>query len=142
MLESLAAHRRLALAQDVAVEIATFGQRIRELADLLQNSKQARIWIVMLAEALPDRETARLISELRELGLRATTIFVNRVLFAKKGAGECRRCFTARQWQLLTLAKLKRQHGRSGMYVVRDFGMEIAGKQALRSFTAELWRIA
>ena len=142
MLKSLAAHRRLALAQDVAVEIATFGQRIRELADLLQNSKQARIWIVMLAEALPDRETARLISELRELGLRATTIFVNRVLFAKKGARECRRCFTTRQWQLLTLAKLKRQHGRSGMYVVRDFGMEIAGKQALRSFTAELWRIA
>jgi arsenite-transporting ATPase len=141
LLKSLAAHRRLALARDVAVEIATLGQRIRELADLLKNSKQARIWIVMLAEALPDRETERLIGDLRELGLRATTIFVNRVRFAK-AAGECRRCFTARQWQLLTLAKLKRQHGRNDMYVVRDFAEEIAGKKALRSFTRELWRIA
>jgi arsenite-transporting ATPase len=41
LLKTLAAHRTLALAQDVAVEIAAFGQRVRELAALLKHSHGA-----------------------------------------------------------------------------------------------------
>ncbi|HEY2170904.1 MAG TPA: TRC40/GET3/ArsA family transport-energizing ATPase [Candidatus Angelobacter sp.] len=48
LLKSLAAHRTLALAQDVAVELAGLGQRVRKLLELMRDPKQSRAWAVML----------------------------------------------------------------------------------------------
>jgi arsenite-transporting ATPase len=141
LLKSLAAHRKLALARDVAVEIARVSQRVRKLASLLKNEKGARVWPVMLPEPMPDRETARLLSTLRALGTHPAPLFVNRVLFADDVRG-CRRCARARRWQMATLAALrKRQRGRE-IFVIRNFPDEIAGARALRSFTRELWQVA
>jgi len=139
LLKTLAAHRTLALAQDVAVEIAAFGQRVRELAALLQDSKRAQVWTVMLAEPLPDRETERLREQLASLKMGAGPLVVNRVLFAAD-VGKCRRCQRARSWQLATLARMQRRLGHTELYVIRNFAEEIAGKQGLRRLTAELWQ--
>jgi arsenite-transporting ATPase len=141
LLKTLAAHRTLALAQDVAVEIAAFGQRIRELAALLKDKQRARVWTVMLPESLPDRETDRLRKSLAELGLPPGPLLINRVLFAKD-VGNCHRCRRARQWQLATLARLQRRRGLSRVYVLKDFAAEIAGEQGLRTLTADLWQPA
>jgi arsenite-transporting ATPase len=139
LLKTLAAHRTLALAQDVAVEIAVFGQRVRELAALLQNARHTRLWIVMLPEPLPDRETDRLLKDLAALKMAMGPLLVNRVLFAED-AKNCRRCQRARQWQLATLARLRRRH--QTIYVARNFSGEIAGARTLGRFTAELWQAA
>ena len=139
LLKTLAAHRTLALAQDVAVEIAAFGQRVRELAALLQDSRRARVCTVMLPEPLPDRETQRLLRILDSLALAGGPLLVNRVLFPAdvKNCGRCRR---ARNWQLATLARLRTQH--SEIYVLKDFDSELAGRRGLRRLTAELWQPA
>jgi hypothetical protein len=55
--------------------------------------------------------------------------------------GHCRRCTRARDWQLATLAKLRRRYREAEVCVVRNFPDEIAGKNALRLFTGELWRV-
>jgi anion-transporting ArsA/GET3 family ATPase len=95
----------------------------------------------MLPEALPDRQTERLIAELSKLRLSTAAIFVNRVLF-KDDVGRCRRCSRTRQWQLSTLGKLSARYSQIPLYVVRNFANEIAGKRALRAFVGELWRLA
>jgi len=139
LLKTLAAHRTLALAQDVAVEIAAFGQRVRELAALLKDSQRARVWTVMLAEPLPDRETERLRKQLAGLGMATGPLLVNRVLFAAD-LGTCPRCRRARQWQLATLARLQGGSDFADIYVLKNFAAEIAGKQGLRRMTAKLWQ--
>jgi arsenite-transporting ATPase len=141
LLKTLAAHRTLALAQDVAVEIAAFGQRVRELASLLQDSQRARVWTVMLPEPLPDRETERLRQHLAGLGMAGGPLLVNRVLFPGD-VGNCRRCRRSRAWQLATLARLRRRGDFAEVYVLKNFAQEIAGKSGLRSLTAELWQPA
>ncbi|MBI2677185.1 MAG: ArsA family ATPase [Candidatus Koribacter versatilis] len=141
LLKSLAPHRTLPLAREVAVEVATIGQRVRELAQILRDPKRARLWVVMLAEPLPDRETRRLLAALEELKVAPAAIFVNRVLFPEDVQG-CRRGESARAWQLATLARMRTLGKAAELFVVRDFGREIQGKQALASFTRELWRMA
>jgi arsenite-transporting ATPase len=141
LLKTLAAHRTLALAQDVAVEIAAFGQRVRELAALLQDGQRARVWTVMLPEPLPDRESERLRQQLAALGMAGGPLLVNRVLF-RADVGKCRRCRRARQWQLATVARLQAQGDFAEIYVLRNFVAEIAGKRGLLSLTAELWQPA
>jgi arsenite/tail-anchored protein-transporting ATPase len=141
LLKTLAAHRTLALAQDAAVQIAGVGQRARELTKVLEDCEATNLHIVMLAEPLPDRETERLLSDLRELKLTPSSLFVNRVLFAED-VGDCRRCRRAMDWQHTRLAKLKERHSVPSVYVVRDFSHEISGKAGLRSFTGELWQLA
>ena len=61
LLKTLAHHRTLPLARDAAVEIATVSQRVRELAATITDAKRSQVWVVMLAEPLPDRETRRLL---------------------------------------------------------------------------------
>lgn len=139
LLKSLAAHRTLPLAQDVAVEIASVGQRVRELVSMLQDARRTRIWPVMLAEPLPDRETARLLRDLEGIPVHAAPLFVNRVIFAED-AGRCPRCRRRHAWHMAMLDKLRRR-GRP-LYVARDFLDEIAGRPALENFTAELWQVA
>jgi arsenite/tail-anchored protein-transporting ATPase len=141
LLKTLAAHRTLALARDVAVDVAEFGQRARELALWLADKKRASLWTVMLPEALPDRETERLLRELRALQLPIAGLFVNRVLFPQNAA-PCPRCRRARLWQLSTLQKLRGQEAGVKIFLVRNFPAEIAGKSGLLSFTSELWQFA
>jgi arsenite-transporting ATPase len=137
LLRALAPHRELPLAQDVAVEIARISQRVRSLAAMLKDGKRSRLWPVMLAEPLPDRQTERLLAEIAQLGGHSGPTFVNRLIFEEDIAG-CRRCEVARQWQLATLNRLADRH--VPFFVVRNMPREIAGNAALQSFTRELWQ--
>ena len=141
LLKSLAHHRTLALARDAGVKIAELGKNVRDLSDFLKNPRQTRVYTVMLPEALPDRQTERLIAALSKLRLSTAAIFVNRVLF-KTDVGGCRRCMRRHQWQLRTLGKLSARYPQIPLYLVRDFAHEIAGKRALRAFVGELWQLA
>ena len=142
LLKSLAPHRRMSLARDVAVQIATLSQRVRELAGMLKSGDagNSRVIPVMLAEPLPDRETARLLRSLGDLGISTPELFVNRVLFAQD-VRNCRRCRLARAWQMATLNAIRKQHRDKKIYVVRNRVREIAGTSELKSFTRELWQI-
>ena len=142
LLKSLAAHRTLALAQDVAVELAGLGQRVRKLLEMMR--QESRAWAVMLPEPVPDRQTQRLLAAVKELGIEIDSLFVNRVLlepalFEKKTG--CKHCRRAQQWQLATLQSLQQKYGRHRLYLVRDFPAEIAGAAKLKQFTGELWQI-
>jgi len=143
LLKALAEHRSLPLAQDAAVEIAALGQRVRALARMLRDRRQALLIPVMLAEPLPDRETERLLAALKELGTSTLPVFVNRVLFARDVKG-CPRCSRAREWQLATLGKLEERLGHGSgerLWIVRNFPEEVAGADRLQSFTHELWQL-
>ena len=136
LLKMLAAHRSLPLAQDAAVEIAGISQRVRQLAAMLKDAKQSQLTVVMLPEPLPDRETGRLLRELRAMSAPPPSIFVNRVLFDPPAP--CKRCQLARQWQLFTLAHLRLK---TSLFLVRDFRKELAGRSGLQSLTRELWHL-
>jgi arsenite-transporting ATPase len=139
LLKSLAPHRTLPLAQDLAVEIAAVSQRVRELALILKSRARSQVWVAMLAEPLPDRETQRLLAALEHMGAPLGGLFVNRVIF---DSTSCRRCRRARQWQLHTLAALRKRSGGRKLMAIREFDHEIAGPTALKSLTREIWRIA
>ncbi|MBV8050335.1 MAG: ArsA family ATPase, partial [Acidobacteriaceae bacterium] len=141
LLKTLAAHRRLAVAQDAGVKVAELSHRVRALAKMLADCKAARVHTVMLAEFLPDRETERLLHELKVLNVSPGPIFVNRLLFAED-VRHCARCRRAREWQLSTLSRLRKRFRDMKIFVVRNFPAEIAGKRALRSLTSELWELA
>jgi arsenite-transporting ATPase len=154
LLKSLAAHRTLALAQDVAVELAGLGQRVRKLLEMMRDPRQSHAWAVMLPEPVPDRQTQRLLAAIKQLGIAVDSLFVNRVLLEpalfekgllKKGrlkkTASCKRCQRARKWQLATLQSLQQKYGDHRLYMVRDFPAEIAGAAKLKKFTSELWQI-
>lgn len=136
LLKTLAPHRTLALVQDVAVEIATLEQRVRGLARALQDSAAARVYPVMLAEPLPDRETERLLRALDGLGVPRGPLFVNRVL-VDDPAG-CARCCRARQWQAVSLAALRKKY-RGTIYCLPERPRGVAGAAQLKTFTRALW---
>jgi arsenite-transporting ATPase len=141
LLKTLAEHRKLNLARDAGVKVAELAHRVRELASLLTDSERARIYTVMLAEPLPDRETERLVTDLRSLNLDSKVIFINRVLFPQD-IQRCKRCNRARRWQLATIARLRRRYPDTTLYIVRNFPNEISGKKALGSLTREIWQLA
>ncbi|ABF41411.1 arsenite efflux ATP-binding protein ArsA [Candidatus Koribacter versatilis Ellin345] len=136
LLKTLAHHRTLPLARDAAVEIATVSQRVRELSTTLSDSKRSQVWVVMLAEPLPDRETRRLLCDLQELKAPVAGVFVNRVLMDET---HCPRCSRAQAWQRQTLAKMK--DGAFPVFVVPEMPEEIAGARGLQRFTKSLWRL-
>jgi arsenite-transporting ATPase len=138
LLKSLAEHRTLPLAQDLAVEVATISQRARELAALLKDKKSASVFVVMLPEPLPDRQTGRLLKNLRELKLTPRALFVNRIL-SEKESRSCPRCRLARSWQLATLSRL--QVEKLTHYAVPDFAGQISGAAGLKRLTKQLWQI-
>jgi len=141
LLKALAKHRSLAWAQDAAVEIAAIAQRVRELARMFRDRRQAMAVPVMLAEPLPDRETGRLLASLKELGAGTSPIFVNRILF-ERDVAHCQRCRRAREWQLATLRSVEEKLGLGQpILIVRDFGEEVAGRRKLGSFTRKLWQL-
>ncbi|HEX3585986.1 MAG TPA: ArsA-related P-loop ATPase, partial [Candidatus Angelobacter sp.] len=149
LLKSLAAHRTLALAQDVAVELAALGQRVRKLLEIMRDPKQSRAATVMLPEPVPDRQTQRLLEAMKELGIAVDAVFVNRVLLERELSEKgllnkktgCKHCRRAQQWQLATLQSLQQKYGGHRLYLVRDFPAEIAGAAKLKKFTGELWQI-
>jgi arsenite-transporting ATPase len=136
LLKTLAHHRTLPLARDAAVEIATVSQRIRELAATLNDPHRSRAWVVMLAEPLPDRETRRLLADLRDMRVPVAGIFVNRVLME---TGYCKRCQRARAWQKRMLDGLRDWD--VPVLIVPEFNEEIAGKRGLERLTKTLWRL-
>lgn len=139
LLKSLASHRTLTLAQDVAVELAGLGQRVRRLLEIMRDPKQSRAWVVMLPEPVPDRQTQRLLSAMDGLGIAVDSMFVNRVLM--EPGGRCKHCSRAQQWQMATLQLWRKKYGRLRTYLLREFPGEIAGAAALKKFTSELWEI-
>jgi arsenite/tail-anchored protein-transporting ATPase len=144
LLKTLAAHRTLPLAQDAAVEIATLGQRLRELHKRMQDAKATRVFCVMLPEPLAVRETERLLKALDEMAVGAQGLFINRVAAgAVSGKKEtCSRCANAGRWQVRQLAALAKRYSKRDVYLVEDFGDQVAGRKALQSFTRRLWRFA
>jgi len=139
LLKSLAAHRTLSLAQDVAVELATLGQRVRKLLETMRDPRHARAWVVMLAEPVPDRQTRRLLSALEELGVAVDSVLVNRVLMSAESG--CGRCSRAHRWQMATLGRLAQSYGKYRTCLLPEFPAEIAGAAALKRFTGKLWRM-
>jgi arsenite-transporting ATPase len=144
LLKSLAPHRTLPLAQDVAVEIASLGQRVRELVKILQDPERSCAFAVMLAEPMPDNETARLLDSLQQMQVSVQAVFANRIVLDVKSVGRCPRCNRARRWQAATLAKLKKRYGArsKAIYLLPNLPGEIAGKAALQKFTSKLWQLA
>jgi anion-transporting ArsA/GET3 family ATPase len=92
----------------------------------------------MLAEPLPDRESFRLQRDLDGLELPPEAVFVNRVLVHPNS---CPRCTRARAWQAKTLSGLERVAGQR-VYIVPEFGTEVAGAARLKKFTRSIleWR--
>ena len=139
LLKSLAPHRTLPLAQDVAVQIATLGQRVRELAKMLQDPKLSCAFAVMLAEPMPDHETSRLFKALKGMEVGIGALFVNRIIMSE---GKCVRCKRAKQWQAHTLSTLKKRYPGQTIYLLPDISREVAGAKQLQRFTRELWQLA
>ena len=139
LLKSLSAHRTLALAQDVAVELASLGQRVRSLLKIMQDQQRSRVWAVMLPEPVPDSQTLRLLAALEQIGVAVDSIFVNRVLLRKM---KCLRCSRRRKWQMATLQGLRTRYAKHRIYLVPEFPEEISGAAALRKFTGPIWLIA
>jgi arsenite-transporting ATPase len=138
LLKSLSAHRKLPLAQELAVEIASISQRARELAELLKDPKTASVFVVMLPEPLPDRQTGRLLDSLNELGLEPSAVFVNRILPARS-AEHCSRCRGTMEWQRATLARLPIES--RTYFAVPEFANQISGAAGLKRLTHRLWQI-
>jgi arsenite-transporting ATPase len=140
LLKSLAAHRKLALARNAAVKIAELELRARELLKAFKSSGEVSVFVVMLPEPLPDRETERLLDELKQLGLAADSLFVNRLIVAQDIA-KCAHCRLAAEWQSSVLLQLKERPAAKAMFAIRNFTEEIAGASGLRAITDELWRL-
>jgi len=147
LLKSLASHRKLALAREAAVKIAELEVKAREFSHSLKSSGVA-VYAVMLPEPLPDRETERLLREVRELGINPDAVFTNRVaksgLFPDKRLSRksCARCRETAVWQMRVLSGLKKRLGVSTVYTIPAFESGPAGKRGLREITKELWELA
>ena len=142
LLKSLAAHRTLAVAQDVAVELATLGQRVRKLIEIMRDPAQSCVWAVMLPEPVPDRQTTWLLKAVGEIGIVVNALFVNRVLAPGGEESSCARCARARGWQMAILKTLQKKYGKYRIYLAPELPGEIAGTAMLRKFTTRLWQIA
>jgi len=140
LLKSLAAHRKLSLARNAAVQVAELELRARELSRSFNRPKEVSVFSVMLPEPLPDHETERLLSELNRLGLKSQALFVNRVLF-QRDAANCEGCRISHAWQSSVLAKVRRRALARDVFVVQNFPRDIAGKKGLRTITQGLWRL-
>lgn len=141
LLKSLASHRTLALAQEVAVELATVGQEVRKLIAMMKDPAQSLIWAVMLPEPVPDHQTRRLLHAVEKLGMKVDSLFVNRVLAPKPKDAACNRCKRSWAWQRATLASLSTRYRQYRILLAPELPFEIAGRAALQKFTRRLWRI-
>ncbi len=145
LLKSLASHRKLALAREAAVKIAELEVKAREFSRTLKSSDVA-VYAVMLPEPLPDRETERLLQELRGLRVQPEAVFINRVtqnLFpGRRNLKPCGRCRASAAREMQVLSGLKNRLGVSTMYAIPAFESGPAGKRGLREITKRLWQLA
>lgn len=124
------------------MEIASLGQRLRELSRRMTEKKSTRVFCVMLPEPLAVRETERLLAALKTMGSPASSVFVNRLVPDLTGAAaNCARCATQAAWQAVQLKALARRKN-APFYLVEDHGDAVAGKKALQTFTRRLWQFA
>ncbi len=140
LLKTLSRYRKLPMARDAAVEVATLEQNVRELRNMLRDAERSSVVIVTLPEPLPNYETQRLLQALTELRAPLSAIVVNRVLAQNEQS--CRRCKLAAEWQAFSLAKLRRELRGTAVYVAREFDSAIAGGPGLNRFSSELWQPA
>jgi arsenite-transporting ATPase len=144
LLKTLAVNRTLPLAREfirnTGAEIAVMAARVRELVRDLRDARHTAVMLVALAEPLPDRETARLVRDLAELGLPPAALFVNRVLFAED-VQDCARCRTRREWQMGSLRRLQRESKCSQLFVIREQARGISGRKGLEEFTRVLYEV-
>ncbi len=140
LLKTLASHRTLPLAQDAAVALATLSQRVRQVAAILADPQRCRVLVVTLPEPLPDYETRRLLTLLREMGAPLESVVINRVL--TDADARCTRCTRTAAWQAESLRNLRRQLRALDVLVVPEFSGPVAGMRALKKFTQEIWRLA
>jgi arsenite-transporting ATPase len=138
LLKALAPHRAMALAQDLAVEVAQLSQRVRNLTEILKDGRRCQAVPVMLAEPLPDRQTVRLLKALEEMGLHVPALFVNRLL-REGDVKDCEHCRVKAAWQRATLAGSQTRFPGKVLFVTPDQGREVCGRKGLQSFTRELW---
>src|SRR5437660_1934840 len=117
LLKSLASHRTLAVAQDVAVELATLGQQVRKLIAIMKDPAQSRVWAVMLPEPVPDRQTRRLLQAVGAIGVEVDALFVNRVLGEQLKSASCPRCKRERNWQWATVQELRKKYQQYKTYL-------------------------
>lgn len=136
LLKTLAHHRTLPLARDAAVEIATVSQRVRELSSSLTDPHRSAIWVVMLAEPLPDQETRRLLAELKSMQAPISGIIINRVLMNRSN---CPRCEMTRAGQHQTIAQMRKT--KLPIFVIPELDDEPKGKRGLARLTETLWRL-
>ncbi len=139
LLKTLAAHRSLPMAQDAAVEVARLSQKVRELAAVLRDAKRSQLVVVTLPEPLPDYETRRLLSDLKELHAPVGAVFLNRVRM--DDGQRCKRCRLTAEWQAASVRSLRQQLRGTEVFVAREFDATIAGAEGLKQFTHELWRL-
>jgi arsenite/tail-anchored protein-transporting ATPase len=138
LLKSLASHRKLALAREAAVKIAELEVQARELSHAFANG-DAAVFAVMLPEPLPDRETERLLHELRTLQIVPKAVFVNRVVQPKGRA--CAWCSNVAEWQSRVLNGLKHKLQVKTVYAIPAFEDGPAGKSGLREITRKIWQL-
>ncbi len=139
LLKSLASHRKLALAREAAVKIAELEVRARELSHALASSGAA-VYAVMLPEALPDRETERLLQELHALRIKPEAVFVNRVILPNH-SGNCVQCGRAAAGQASVLHGLKQRLGVETVYVIPALEHGPTGKRGLWEITRKIWQL-
>jgi arsenite-transporting ATPase len=139
LLKMLASHRTLALAQDVAVEIATLGQRARTLLKLMQDSRRACAMAVTLPETMPARQARYLLEQMGELGIEVAAVMVNRVLLDTG----CGRCSNGLRWQQRVVNQLAKTRGKNHppVYLLPEQTDEIAGRAALNAFTRHVYQL-
>jgi anion-transporting ArsA/GET3 family ATPase len=111
------------------------------LSRRLRSAKSAKVYLVMLPELLPDRETVRLCEQLNLLHLSVEAMVVNRVLLPEKTAA-CPRCRMKAAGQAEILGRLQREFRGRKIYVVPNFDREIAGRKGLDQLTRNIWRLS
>jgi hypothetical protein len=77
----------------------------------------------------------------------ARGLFINRVspaLIDGNGVAStgCPRCASAARWQATQLSALAKRYSGQTVYLVEDFGDQVAGRKALERFTQRLWQFA
>ena len=107
LLAILLKYREVVGLGEVAAELVATARRLRELSALLADPVRARVVVVTRAAELPERETGRLLSRLRRLGIAVPAVLVNALT-----SGTCRRCRRARRVEHRMVTALRRRRTR------------------------------
>jgi arsenite-transporting ATPase len=115
LLRVLLKYRSLARPGRLARELVTLSKSIRDLQGLLSDPSRTHVVVVTRAEDLPRLETARLIGDLRRLGMAIPAIVVNALTL---GPGRCARCRATAAAERRQVAAVRRGLARSRQCVI------------------------